>query len=185
MPAHAKSDKPTLSSGCSSACTVEEGFRCAPTRLSDGSPGQDVCRKYTSNTKKWLHRLASNQVMISKKGSQQTLDWYPQLTGVDGLLHLTTYTSPPLSSRFSGWFQFHLAASNNKHSVGGLDEKELAAAQEKFEDNRAIEKVDTMRLHGIVKAGASPHEVSLSLCRSEFQGSRDVMLHNINYDTLW
>jgi cysteine-rich repeat protein len=133
--------------GCSSKCTIETGFKCAPEKIvSDGSSVPDLCSQRKEPSLGFFQSLAS----LDKGGGNQgggggggeSLDWYAQMTGVDGLLVLDKYKIPASHyPRESGWFQAHLASTGNKFRSG----------QHFAHLYSVVDKLDTVRLPGLFK----------------------------------
>ena len=129
--------------GCSSKCTIETGFTCAPERIVfDGSIVPDRCSERKEPSLGFFRSLASLDKGGGNQGGGETLDWYAQMTGVDGLLLLDKYKIPVSHyPRESGWFQAHLASTGNKFRSG----------QQFAHLYSVVDKLDTVRLPGLFK----------------------------------
>ena len=133
--------------GCSSKCTIETAFECAPGRIVfDDSMVSDRCFERKEPSLEFFRNLAPlGRSQGRGGGGAEILDWYPQMTGVDGLLHVEKYKIPDSHyPRESGWFQAHLAATGNKFFFG---EKNALGANL----YSVVDKLDTARLPGLFK----------------------------------
>jgi cysteine-rich repeat protein len=129
--------------GCSSKCTIEIGFTCAPESIVfDGSIVPDRCSERKEASLGFFRSLALLDKGGGNQGGGETLDWYAQMTGVDGLLVLDKYKIPGSHyPRESGWFQAHLASTGNKFRSG-----------QQFDNlYSVVDKLDTVRLPGLFK----------------------------------
>ena len=129
--------------GCSSKCTIEIGFTCAPESIVfDGSIVPDRCSERKEASLGFFRSLALLDKGGGNQGGGETLDWYAQMTGVDGLLVLDKYKIPGSHyPRESGWFQAHLASTGNKFRSG----------QQFVNLYSVVDKLDTVRLPGLFK----------------------------------
>ena len=129
--------------GCSSKCTIEIGFTCAPESIVfDGSIVPDRCSERKEASLGFFRSLALLDKGGGNQGGGETLDWYAQMTGVDGLLVLDKYKIPGSHyPRESGWFQAHLASTGNKFRSG----------QQFANLYSVVDKLDTVRLPGLFK----------------------------------
>jgi cysteine-rich repeat protein len=112
--------------GCSSKCTIETAFECAPERIVyDDSVVSDRCFERKEPSLGFFRSLAPLDERSRSQGrgggGAETLDWYAQITGVDGLLHIDKYKIPDSHyPRESGWFQAHLAATGKNFDTARL-----------------------------------------------------------------
>ena len=143
MPEECDDGNPNDGDGCSSKCTVESGFTCAPESIVfDGSIVQDRCSERKEPSLGFFRSLASLDKGRGDQGGGETLDWYAQMTGVDGLLLFDKYKIPASHyPRESGWFQAHLASTGNKFRSG----------QQFVHLYSVVDKLDTVRLPGLFK----------------------------------
>jgi len=128
MPEECDDGNPYDGDGCSSKCFVEAHWKCAPAKIvTDGSVVSDRCSPIDEPSVEFFRSLAPleegggvGQGNAGGAGDAgDALDWYSQMTGVDGLLQLEKYKIPGSHCpRESGWFQAHLAATGNKFRSG-------------------------------------------------------------------
>ena len=139
--------------GCSSQCTEEQHYTCPKTDYLSA-----FCKYSPPPFTTFLDHLAAPGALGEAGSTQQKLQWFPQLTGVDGLLHVTNFKPQQHMNcpRQSGWLQMHLASSSSKHSLGGATLQNTngnSAWEEALKLYNWTYKLDTMRLPGIYKMG--------------------------------
>lgn len=110
--------------GCSSQCTEEQHYTCPKTDYLSA-----FCKYSPPPFTTFLDHLAAPGALGEAGSTQQKLQWFPQLTGVDGLLHVT------------------IGGAALQNTNGN------SAWEEALKLYNWTYKLDTMRLPGIYKMG--------------------------------